>query len=164
MKSPVGHMAEALISAFSSLYRTLGIFRPPDFDRMLQAVKWMSIRAQETLEKSNTISSHGNRHYGRYQVGAHGLSFRRSKCERAKFTLAWVPVSLKSRSWELSRSLCDSGSIANYHAPSTRKSREQMSRLCGLNRIAASRVPAFCNLVVPKQQIAALKKKNQQVC
>src|SRR6516162_8749203 len=30
-----------------------------------------------------------------------------------RFTLAWVPVSLKSRSWKLSRPLCDSGSITN---------------------------------------------------
>src|SRR3954451_8984112 len=111
MKSPVGHMAEALISAFSRLYRTLGVFRPPDFDRMLQALKWMSVRAQKTLEKSNTISSHGNRHYGRYQLAAHGLPFAQRNARRAKFTLG----SLKSRSWELSRSLCDSGSIANYH-------------------------------------------------
>jgi hypothetical protein len=33
---------------------------------------------------------------------------------RAKrLTLDWVPVSLKSKSWELARSLCDSGSIVN---------------------------------------------------
>jgi hypothetical protein len=28
-------------------------------------------------------------------------------------TLAWVPVSLKNRSWKLSRPLCDSSSVVN---------------------------------------------------
>jgi len=30
-----------------------------------------------------------------------------------RLTLEWVPANLKSKSWKLARSLCDSGSIAN---------------------------------------------------
>jgi hypothetical protein len=45
---------------------------------------------------------------------------------RAKMlTLHWVPVSLKSWSWNLARSLCDSGSITKYCAPIIYKSREE---------------------------------------
>jgi hypothetical protein len=40
--------------------------------------------------------------------------FARQNVGAAKrLTLEWVPVSLKSKSWKLARSLCDSGSIAN---------------------------------------------------
>src|SRR6266516_2860038 len=40
--------------------------------------------------------------------------FARQNVGAAKrLTLEWVPVSLKSKSWKLAGSLCDSGSIAN---------------------------------------------------
>jgi hypothetical protein len=55
IKSPIQHMAVALISVFSSLQRSLGIFRVPNFYRILQAFKWMPVRAKEILEKSDTI-------------------------------------------------------------------------------------------------------------
>jgi len=39
IESPVTHMTKALISALGSLYRTIGIFRAPDFNPILQAFK-----------------------------------------------------------------------------------------------------------------------------
>jgi hypothetical protein len=54
-----------------------------------------------------------SRHCGLCQQrGAHGASFRPKTSGRAnKFTRFRVPRSLKVRSWESARSLCDGGSI-----------------------------------------------------
>jgi hypothetical protein len=43
MKPPVRYLAEALIPALSSLYRTISIFRAANFNRMLQALEWMPV-------------------------------------------------------------------------------------------------------------------------
>src|SRR6516225_662861 len=53
-------------------------------------------------------------HYGTCQLCAHTFPFaRRNVGASEKAHPDWVPVSLKSKSWELARSLCDSGSIVN---------------------------------------------------
>jgi hypothetical protein len=57
------------------------------------------------------------RHYGTRQVGAHDISFRPTKCWGEKrFTLDWVPVSLKSKSWNWPGRFATAARSQNYCA------------------------------------------------
>jgi hypothetical protein len=53
-----------------------------------------------------------SRHCGRYQLGAHDVSFRPTNVRRAKIHPGLGARQSEKRSWKLSRSLCDSGSIS----------------------------------------------------
>jgi hypothetical protein len=60
VKPPVSHAAAALIPTFCSLYGTFGAPCATDHNALLEALVWMTVDAEQNLEKDHSISAHGD--------------------------------------------------------------------------------------------------------
>jgi hypothetical protein len=59
-KPPVSHTASALVATFCSLYGTFDAPCATDHKALLEAFIWMTIDAEQTLEKDHSIAAHGD--------------------------------------------------------------------------------------------------------
>src|SRR5215471_16303493 len=82
-----------------SLYGLRRASRITDANSLLQALEWVPVGAEQSLEEANVVCGHGTPPLP--SPNTLSTSFRPTNVGASKrLTLDWVPVSLKSKSWD----------------------------------------------------------------
>jgi hypothetical protein len=83
-----------------SLYGLRRALRITDINSLLQALEWVPVGAEQSLEEGNLICRHDTPPLPSPNNTLNFLSPDKCRCEQKVLTLDWVPVSLKSKSWD----------------------------------------------------------------